>query len=368
MNRLLEPETSTPERRRGPRFWQDEEKQSVVVGLVLTFILWWPSLLLFGWALNHIHGKDDGKFTGRSQARQFNIELAPPEVKQPPKPVPNKFVETNPEAPQHIPDQTRNFASRNQQVAQEKPTLNGHNDLAATKGRKDVQSTQVVDGHLSQKKPIPTAPSPAVPPSSAANTPRVREQNPLPGFDKSLGDNKDAFGTEVAKEAENVRNVPQKVEGVKNAPLIEGANPNVPPIDPKHPMPRPQLDSNVRPAIFSDNPNGTSNVGLAANTAFRTNYGEYLDRMSDAVQAGWDNLLNNSDALPPGGTTVAVTFILKSDGTVSQVVKVDGNSSDLGQKYCVSAITDRGSYGKWTADMIAMLGTEQEMTFTFYYF
>jgi hypothetical protein len=62
-----------------------------------------------------------------------------------------------------------------------------------------------------------------------------------------------------------------------------------------------------------------------------------------------------------------VTFRLKSDGTVSQVVKVQGNSSDLGQKYCVSAITDRGSYGKWTDDMVAMMGSEQDLTFVFYY-
>jgi hypothetical protein len=366
MNRLLEPEAPTKERQRGPRFWQDEEKQSVIVGLILTFILWWPLLLLFGWGLAHIHGKAEGKVTGPMHGRQFNIVLAPQESKPPPKP-PNKFVETNPDAPQNIPDRTRNFASRNQQVAQEKPTLNGHNDLAATKGRKDVQSTQLVQGRLSPVKPIPAAPPPPAPAKTAANTPRVREQNPLPGFDQSLGDNKDAFGTNVAKLAENVRNVAQKVEGQKDAPLIEGANSNVPPIDPKHPQPRPQLDHNVRPAIFSENPNGTSNIGLIANTAFRTNYGEYLDRMADAVQAEWDNLLNNSNSLPPSGTYVTVTFHLNSDGNIAKIVKVEGNAGDLGQKYCESAITDRASFGKWTSDMVAMLGTEQELTFTFYY-
>ena len=34
---------------------------------------------------------------------------------------------------------------------------------------------------------------------------------------------------------------------------------------------------------------------------------------------------------------------------------------------CVSAITDRAPYGPWTDDMKAMLGSQQEMTFTFYY-
>jgi hypothetical protein len=274
-------------------------------------------------------------------------------------------VETNPDAPANTPDQTRNFASRNQQAAQEKPTPNGHNDLAATTGRKDVESTQIVDGHLSEKKPIPSTPAPA--PSQASPAASRREQNPLSGFDKNEGENKEAFGTNVGQVAENMKDVPQKIEGLKEAPLVENPSASTPQIDPKHPQPRLQLDRNVRPAIFSENPNGTSNVGLIANAAFRTNYGEYLDRMSDVVQAAWDDLLNNSGVLPPSSTSVVVTFILKSDGTISQVVKVEGNSSDLGQKYCVSAITDRGSYGKWSDDMIKMMGTEQQLTFTFYY-
>jgi hypothetical protein len=364
MNHLLEPETSAPEPRRGPRFWQDEEKQSVIVGLILTFILWWPSILLFGWAINHIHGRYEGKFKASAQGRQFNIELARPEEKKPPPP--NRFVETNPDAPANIPDKTNNFAAQNQQAAQEKPNPNSHGDHAATQGRKDIVSTQIVNGRLNQEKPVPSTPASA--PSQASPSVPHREQNPLGGFDKSEGENKDAFGTNIGKVAENMKDVPQKIEGQKDAPLIENANTNVPQIDPKHPMPRPQLaEHNVRPAIFSDNPIGTSNIGLAGWDARWSNYGEYLQRLIDDVQAGWDNLLYNSGALPPAGTYVQVTFRLKSDGTVSQVVKVEGNSSDLGQKYCVSAITDRGSYGKWTDDMVAMMGSDQELTFVFYY-
>jgi hypothetical protein len=363
MNRLLEPETTAPERRRGPRFWQDEEKQSVIIGLILTFILWWPSILLFGWAINHIHGKYEGKFKATAHGRQFNIQLAPPEVKQPPPP-PNRFVETNPDAPANIPDQTRNFAKQNQQAAQEKPTPNSHGDHAATKGRKDIDSTQIVDGSLNKEKPAPSAPAP----SQASPAAPSREQNPLSGSDKNEGENKEAFGTNIAKLTENMKDVPQKIEGLKDTPLIENANSPYPQIDPKHPMPRPQLaEHNVRPAIFSDNSIGTSNIGIAGWDARWSNYGEYLQRLIDDVQAEWDNLLHNSGALPPPGTYVAVTFRIKSDGTVSSIVKVEGNAGDLGQKYCVSAITDRGSYGKWTDDMVAMMGSDQELTFTFYY-
>jgi hypothetical protein len=35
--------------------------------------------------------------------------------------------------------------------------------------------------------------------------------------------------------------------------------------------------------------------------------------------------------------------------------------------YCVSAIVKPSPFGKWTDNMIAVLGTEQEMTFVFCY-
>jgi hypothetical protein len=360
MNRLLEPETSTPERRRGPRFWQDEEKQSVIVGLILTFILWWPSLLLFGWGINHIHGKYEVKFTGKAHGRQFNIQLAPQALKQPPPP--DRFVETNPDAPANIPDKTRNFAAQNQQAAQEKPNPNGHSDHAATEG-KAAESTQIVDGHLNKEKPAPPVPTPA--PSQASQATPTREQNPLSGFDKSEGENKEAFGTNLGKVAENMKSVPQKIEGTKDGPLIENPTASTPQIDPQRPQPRPQLVQNVRSAIFNNSP-GTSNMGTDGWDAHWSNFGEYQQRLIDTVQAEWDNLLSNSGALPPSGTSVAITFRLKSDGSV-EFVNVDGNAGDLGKKYCTAAISDRAPYGKWTDDMVAMMGTEQQVTFTFYY-
>jgi hypothetical protein len=147
-------------------------------------------------------------------------------------------------------------------------------------------------------------------------------------------------------------------------PTIEPAA-ALPPID--QTMPRPNLGQNVRPSIFPKTPGGTNNLGLAGWDARWSNYGKYLQRLIDTVQAEWDTLLDNSNAYPPSRTQVRVTFHLNSDGNVSEIVKVDGNAGDLGTKYCVGAITDRAPYGKWTDDMVAKLGQEQELTFIFYY-
>jgi hypothetical protein len=81
----------------------------------------------------------------------------------------------------------------------------------------------------------------------------------------------------------------------------------------------------------------------------------------------WENILISGKIYPPSGSTVTVTFVLDSEGRIARIVNVENKSSDQASHACVSAITDRAPYGPWTDDMIAMLGKEQEMTFTFYY-
>ena len=55
------------------------------------------------------------------------------------------------------------------------------------------------------------------------------------------------------------------------------------------------------------------------------------------------------------------------EGQITNIVNVDSTASETGSRACVSAITDRAPYGPWTDDMKAVLGSQQEMTFTFYY-
>ena len=164
--------------------------------------------------------------------------------------------------------------------------------------------------------------------------------------------------------------IPQKIEGAKHAPLIQDA-PAVdpPPIDPTRPRPRPQVvkQQKTRPAIFTENKFGTSNIGPVALDARWSNYGAYLQRLIDTVQVQWENILISGKIYPPSGSTVTVTFVIDSEGKIARIVNVENKSSEQASHACVSAITDRAPYGPWTDDMIAMLGTQQEMTFTFYY-
>ena len=126
-------------------------------------------------------------------------------------------------------------------------------------------------------------------------------------------------------------------------------------------------DGRARPAIFADNRFGTMNIQPTAADAKWSNYGVYLQRMLETVQIQWDRILLSSTLYPPSGTTVTVKFRMNSDGKIAAIIDVKNTPNEQGKEACISAITARSPYGKWSDDMIAVLGDSQEMTFTFYY-
>lgn len=354
------------------RTWADPESRSTLVGVagvILFYLLLWlvsPYLFRVDPILASAHRP-------QASTKQFSIELAPDTfVKAPtPPPMPNKFVETNPEAPENIPDKTTNFAAANQQVAQQKPTPDGKSDMPASEGKKDFQSSQIVSGQLSkpieQMEAVPTAEI-TPPADKAVQAPRL-EQNPLAGLEKKVGESKDGFSSNLSKYLENTRAVPNRVEGVKDVPLIQDSIAGPPAIDRAKPRPRPSVvkQPQVRPAILAERLAGTTNIGPTAVDARWSNYGAYLQRMIEAVQTQWEIFLIESKVYPAAGSTVTVKFIMDSNGQITQIVSHESTASDGATRACMSAITKPAPYGPWTDDMKAVLGEQQEMTFTFYY-
>ena len=356
------------------RLWGDPDTRSIEIGIVAVLLVHLLIWLLSPYLLRMHSGPS--VLRPHSSTRQFNIVLTPDTFARPaPKPpAPKQFVETNPDAPENIPDKTNNFGAQNQQVAQVKPSAKSsdESERPAMEGKKDFQSTQIVSGQLEKHRPVvPVAPAPetaVTPPSHSA--PRA-EQNPLPGFEKKQGDNPHGYGTNVAEESENARPIPRKIEGEKGVPLVEGAMGMQPAIDPMHPRPRPMLvtEQQVRPAILAENPVGTKNIGrvIAINAKFNQ-YGLYLQRMADAVQLEFDRLVSEQSTYPPVGSYVVVHFLLDSHGNIPRFLDIENHSSDIGKRVCLSAIANRAPYGEWTDDMKATLNPNgEELVFTFYY-
>ena len=252
--------STRPEKKWSPG--RDEfDPRSVIFGVLLAAVVW-PLLVLMLWFVTrHFGGEtlDPSRKVARAKP-VFNIEIAPEEFLMPRKPqqVPPKFVETNPDAPENIPDKTNNFAARNQQAAQEKPDPNANGDHAATEGKKDFESTQIVSGQLTPPTEAPPPEPPPTPEIAAALAKAVearKAENPLPGFEKNEGQSPNGFGMNKAEHTDNVTKSDEKVEGAKEAPLTVGA-PSLAQarIDPRKPQPRPHIQQpHVRPAIFSQN-------------------------------------------------------------------------------------------------------------------
>jgi hypothetical protein len=163
--------------------------------------------------------------------------------------------------------------------------------------------------------------------------------------------------------------VPEKVEGVRDAKEFEGATSTQPAIDPRRPQPRPQLVKTVqsRPAILAENKFGTANIGNIAVDAKWSNYGAYLQKMIETVQIQWERIVIEQRANPVVGSSVTVKFIMDDEGRIARIVDVGTTANETATRACISGISDRAPYGPWTDDMKAVLGTQQEMTFTFYY-
>ena len=351
------------------RTWQEPESRSILIGVVGTILIH-LLLLLIGPILLR-NDAAHALVRPHARPRQFSIQLAPEAFKAPPKPKsPMNFVETNPDAPENIPDKTNNFAARNQQVAQEKPTLNGKSERPAMEGQKEIHSQQIVTGQL--VKPVestPTPPSPVTPPVESHLTAPKQEQIPFAGFDKKSGEAVDGYASNIATPSDAAKNIPEKIDGLKNVPLIQGATDMQPAIDPHHPRARPQVVKTMqtRPAIFEENKIGTQNVGVRAINANWSHYGEYLQKLTEIVQVQFDKLNYESRIAQAAGTSITVKFTLNPEGQI-RIVSVDPSKGNAqAERISVSSITIPAPFGPWTDDMKALLGAEEEMVFEFYY-
>jgi hypothetical protein len=369
----------TPVRRpfRRVRLSANPDVRSVQIAVIATVVV---HLLLLWLAprMESFVGHEDMARTPTEADRTFEVQLAP-DLVEPPKPPPLKFVEANPNAPENTPDKTNNFAAQNQQVAQEKPTPDHKSDAPAIKGDKDPNVTAIVSGQLTDPAPV----SPPVPksaeqvvqrparPETAAEAAARRLQVPLPGFEKIDGTNADGIGSNIAKFAPGAQPVPKAVEGTSEAKADQGTSRSVYyKVDPANPQPRQALSPSIvkaRPSPLRNNEFGTDNIGAVAYDAKWSSYGEYLKKFIDSVQVQWERILYQSNIYPTPGSRVTVVFRMNSEGKISQITKVDGAGGRAAQDACVSAITARDPYGAWSDEMIAALGKSQEFTFTFTY-
>lgn len=344
----------------------------------------------------------------------YEVALVPPEPEE------QQFVQTNPDVPQNEPDETRNFANRSQQAAQEDPDPDSEDSMPTVEGEIE-ESNQILEGNLEDPTPPAPPPSPQQntppsPPQPEANpseenpstpdneaarpeirgVPQERPTPPAPEFLKQEAESKEGPGSTSGPEGDT-REIPEETpervipitapvpvlqdpqEGViqlpSNAELTEAVNPRPqrPSPDsaetPQMPRPRPRLNPNVVPAPLMESNQRASRTGRVAVDAQFSEYGDYLQRMVEAVSRAWNASVSRVELIKERPSRVKVRFTIDSRGNIRNMRVVDKtpNAQLLATGLCMDAIQSRAPYDRWTQDMVQTLGTEQEITFTFHY-
>lgn len=375
MSTLLEPKPAPTRPDRGKRFpplTGSSDKRAIQIGIGGTILIH----ILLLWLAPLIEHRGGGLAVAPSDEGQtFDIQMDSDTFFAPP--LPQQFVEVNPDAPENVPDETNNFGERNQQVAQETPTPDGESESPATEGQKEIQTSAIVSGDRAEQE---TEFVPAPPPTpqeiqevnEAIQEAARQAQDPLPSTEKSEGDSPDGFGGTVVPLPVNPMPIPERIAGERDATEANGAERgSLFRVDPSRPAPRPSLAaSNLRPAFITERVDGTSNMGVIAHNALKTDFGAYLSRIIETVDRQWSNnirgKLQGGFSYPLAGSTVKVKFNLLKSGEVA-IVEVDGTADTLWSRVSVDAIAQRAPYGEWTEEMIRVLGEKTEITFTFHY-
>jgi len=355
---------------------KDDESRSILIGLGATLLF---HVLLFSLAplvkVEHIGGSG-GSFFGLTGAqlaknKEFNIELAPDEIKAPaPEKSPVKFVETNPDAPDNAPDKTENFSDRNQQLAQKDADIGSKLTAPRTEGREDIESAAVVSGSLAPPE-LGGPPTPEVLASQAERAAQEAraEQIPLSGAEKIDGKAEDGIGANISTNKSPSNNAKEFVEGAKDGRSATGGLVVVAEQQKQTPKDRRRVgQSQVRPNPLQKRVIGTDRVGVLGMDAKWSDFGEYMQQYIETVHIRWEGILGERQTFPASPSQVAITFTLTAEGIVTHT-KVEHSTTDRpGELAALGAITGKvEAFKPWTEAMIAVMGREQTLTFSFHY-
>jgi len=106
---------------------------------------------------------------------------------------------------------------------------------------------------------------------------------------------------------------------------------------------------------------------------------------TEATQAQWEALMGgNPSIIKDVGREAPVEHVswedamqfcrklrisvrLNSQGEIAEIIKAEGDSGDYGMSVALTALKEHAPYRAWTKEMVGILGADQEVTFTFYY-
>jgi outer membrane biosynthesis protein TonB len=260
--------------------------------------------------------------------RPVEVLTAPVKIDEARLPAKLRFAETNPVANQAVPKTAPFTSSRNQTAAQPVPEkMPSNSALPKSAGTSpEIRLAQGKPRSIDQSKAQPT-PAPAI---SMAGPKAV----PPPGPGKAAA-----------------RPVP------KAAPAPTPANPD---------RPRASIPSGTA-GLLLRNSVGVNRAGAVAIDARFSQYGDYTQRMLEAIQSSWWSIIERSQFEGVQRGRVTVRFRLHRDGTVTDATILSNEVTRVMSLACKDAVMAPAPYDIWRADMVALYGESDIVTINFYY-
>jgi len=258
--------------------------------------------------------------------RPVEVLTAPVRIDEARLPPKLRFAETNPAANQAVPKAAPFTSSRNQTAAQpvpeKKPTNSALPKSAGTS--EQIRIAQGKPRSIDQSEAAPVA-QPSVSMSAPVKA------APPPGLGKSAA---------------------------KPSPAPVAANPD---------RPRASTPSGTY-GLLLRRPVGVSRAGSVAIDARFSNYGDYTQRMMEAIQSSWWSIIERSRFEGVARGSVVVRFRLHRDGTVTDTQILGTEVTRVMSLACKDAVMAPAPYDIWRADMVAMYGESDTVTINFHYY
>ena len=259
------------------------------------------------------------------------ITLHPVEIKFDPVVVPEnrlppsmRLAEVNVQANRTVPDKSDYIAAKNQTAAQPIPEkIKTTSSLPRSAG----ESTNAIK--VSQGRPRAIEESDLSDESQSAGTPTVGLNGNLPK--KNVAETKK----------------PNRNESIPDRP-------------------RATIPSGTMGILLKNNV-GVNRAGAIAVDAKFSNYGDYSQRMMEAIQSSWWALIDRARFESVSRGSVVVRFNLRRDGSVVDAEILRSDVPSVMAFACKDAVMAPAPFDHWREDMVALFGNEQTVTITFHY-
>lgn len=260
-----------------------------------------------------------------------------------------KFVPVNPNAPQKTPPETNNHSAIDQRAAQENPDPTTRSRKPTNDG--ELENSAGIAENVLPRELLPesmrtTRVAPArEKPSENPTEKDVPADNPV---SQNIGVNAPESDAGTVARGEKIGSPEKSADAVPD------------------PQERPQIAPPPGLKLLTMKSNtATNEIGSVSLDAKFSEFGEYTQRMLEAIQAAWYVTCERSAVHARG--SVVVSFTLCADGTVKSSSVLHSSASELATYACRDAIESRAPYEAWGEKMISLFGEEQTTTLTFHY-